>query len=432
MVRPRLPGNRKIRPMFVSFFPNPRPFFWSAALWGLAAVLFWFFVAKDAGHIIGLENPAPDAPPIIGISKFVSKPFLWFYVYYAALVCIFSAVWWKLSPTPWFAWSVLGSALIIFVTYFQVEVSVAINDWYGPFYDLIQASTSKSRPTPITEYISQLLVFLEIALVAVTVSVLTRFFVNHFNFRWRTAMNSYFMSHWTKLRKVEGASQRVQDDTMQFSGTLENLGVSALDSIMTLIAFLPVLHRLESSVSDVPILGAIPYPLVTVAILWSVFGTGLLSLIGIKLPGLTFSNQRVEAALRKELVYGEDDAARAQPHTISELFSLVRKNYFKIYFHYVYFNIGRIFYLQIDNIFPILVLLPTLVAQKITLGPMNQIQNSFDQVRGSFQFLINSWPTIISLVSIYKRLRAFEATIHSPDDADTLVKADDAYGVKFT
>jgi peptide/bleomycin uptake transporter len=38
-------------------------------------------------------------------------------------------------------------------------------------------------------------------------------------------------------------------------------------------------------------------------------GTGLLA-VGIKLPGLEFKNQRVEAAYRKELVYGEDDEPR--------------------------------------------------------------------------------------------------------------------------
>ncbi len=76
---------------------------------------------------------------------------------------------------------------------------------------------------------------------------------------------------------------------------------------MTLIAFLPVLLRLSAGITEVPFLGAIPYPLVTAALLWSVFGTGFLALVGIKLPGLQFRNQRVEAAYRKELVYGEDD-----------------------------------------------------------------------------------------------------------------------------
>jgi peptide/bleomycin uptake transporter len=42
---------------------------------------------------------------------------------------------------------------------------------------------------------------------------------------------------------------------------------------------------------------------------------------------------------------------------------------------------------------------------------MNQITNVFSQVQGSFQYLVNSWTTIIELLSIYKRLRAFEAVI---------------------
>ena len=250
-----------------------------------------------------------------------------------------------------------------------------------------------------------------IAVVAVVVGTLTRFFVSHYNFRWRTAMNGYFASHWQTIRDVEGASQRVQDDTMRFATTMEGLGTSFLDAFMTLIAFLPVLHALEHYVHELPIIGVVPYPLVTAAILWALFGTGFLSIIGIKLPGLEFKNQRVEAAYRKELVFGEDNPARAEPETLAEFFRNVRINYFTLYFHYLYFNLGRILYLQTDNIFPIIVLIPTLVAQKITLGPMQQVQNSFDQVRSSFQFLINSWPTIISLISIFKRLRALEAVI---------------------
>ncbi len=397
--------------MFRSFFPNPRYFFGSAALWGLIAVLFWFFVAKGAGGIIGLANPPAEVAPIIGIQGFWSAAFIWFYLYFAFVVLAFGLVWRTVSPHPWFNWSVWGSALIVFVTYFQVQVSVAINAWYGPFYDLIQASVAKSRPTPASEFINSLLVFMGIAVVAVVVGTLTRFFVSHYNFRWRTAMNEYYASHWQTIRTVEGASQRVQDDTMRFSSTMEGLGTSFLDAFMTLIAFLPVLHGLEHYVEELPIIGVVPYPLVTAAILWSLFGTGFLASIGIRLPGLEFKNQRVEAAYRKELVYGEDDPTRAQPETLAEFFRNVRLNYFTLYFHYLYFNLGRILYLQIDNIFPIIVLIPTLVAQKITLGPMQQVQNSFDQVRSSFQFLINSWPTIISLISIFKRLRALEAVI---------------------
>ena len=112
---------------------------------------------------------------------------------------------------------------------------------------------------------------------------------------------------------------------------------------------------------------------------------------------------------------GEDNANRATPPTLGELFSAVRRNYFNLYFNYMYFNIGRILYLQTDNIFPYIILAPTIVAGKITLGAMNQILNAFGQVRDSFQYLVKSWTTIVDLLSVYKRLRAFEATLHGEE-----------------
>ncbi len=108
---------------------------------------------------------------------------------------------------------------------------------------------------------------------------------------------------------------------------------------------------------------------------------------------------------------GEDDTARADPPTLSMLFTDIRRNYFRLYLNFMYFNIGRIVYLQIDNIFAYILLGPTIVAGKITLGALQQIQNSFSQVAGSFQYLVNSWGTIVELISIYQRLRGFEAKI---------------------
>lgn len=397
--------------MFVSFFPNPKPFFLSAVLWTILAVALWYGFASDAGPWFGLPRPPMGEEPVVGISVFWTPDFLWFYVYYGVMVGLFAAFWMIYSPHPWARWSILGSALIIFVVYFQVQVSVAINAWYGSFYDLIQAALGKTRVVTVEEFYAGVATFLSIALVAITIAVLNLFFVSHYIFRWRTAMNDYYMSHWSKLRKIEGASQRVQEDTMRFSTTTESLGVRLIDAVMTLIAFLPVLLALSKNVTQLPIIGEVPYALVFAALIWSALGTGLLALIGIKLPGLEFKNQRVEAAYRKELVYGEDDANRARPPEIRELFGHVRRNYFRLYFHYMYFNVARFGYLQTDNIFALVILGPTIVAGAITLGVMNQIVNAFDQVRSSFQYLINSWTTIVELMSIYKRLRAFEAAI---------------------
>jgi len=399
--------------VFQSFFPKPKLFFSSVVIWSAISIAVWYLFAQDLGAQFGMPPVPVDAQPKIGVSTFWSPAFLWFYLYFLLIVAIFTAFWFVVSPHRWQMWSILGSAVILFTTYFQVQVSVAINNWYGPFWDLVQAAVSKSRPVTASEFYGQIAIFLEIALVAVAVAVMTRFFVSHYIFRWRTAMNEYYMANWSKLRFIEGASQRVQEDTMRFSSTVEGLGVSLIDSIMTLIAFTPVLIRLSANVTELPIVGAIPYPLLVAAIVWSIFGTVFLALVGMKLPGLEFKNQRVEAAYRKELVYGEDYADRAKPMTVQQLFDDVRRNYFRLYFHYLYFNIARIFYLQINNIFSILILAPSIIAGKISLGALNQISGAFGQVTSSFQYLVSSWPTIVELLSIYKRLRAFEAAIEN-------------------
>ncbi len=421
--------------MFVSFFPSPRTFFWSAAIWAAICMSLWYMGGAQFGDTLGLAATTEDGRPPIGVSRFWSGPFLWFYIYYAAAVAVFATYWRIRAPHPWWRWSILGSALILFTTYFQVQVSVAINDWYGPFYNLVQTALAQTEPVTQGEFYAGIATFLSIALIAVVVGVLSLFFVSHYVFRWRNAMNDYYMSFWPKLRKIEGAAQRVQEDTMRFSTITERLGVNLIDAIMTLIAFLPVLVRLSADITELPLIGEVPQPLVLAAILWSAVGTAFLALVGIKLPGLEFRNQRVEAAYRKELVYGEDHADRADPLTTKELFDNVRRNYFRLYFHYMYFNVARIFYLQVDNVFGFLILAPSIVAGKITLGLMNQILNALSQVRTSFQYLVTSWTTVVELMSIYKRLRAFEAAIHGEDlpqiDLDYMASRDhDGEGVQ--
>ncbi len=397
--------------MFVSFFPRPRPFFISVLVWIVLTVGFWYLGARGWGALIGLPPAPPNQAPIVGVSMFWSRPFLWFDIYYWASIGLFAGFWQVVAPHPWARWSIWGSALIVFATYLLVEVSVAINTWLGAFYDLVQIALGHTRQVAPAEFYVQLFTFTSIVLVAVTAAVLIDFFTSHYVFRWRTAMNTYYTDHWPTLRTVEGASQRIQEDTMRFSATLEDLGGSLVNSVMTLIAFLPVLVTLSLHVTALPLIGRVPQPLVLAAIFWALFGTTFLALIGVRLPGLEFRNQRVEAAYRKELVYGEDDAARAQPPTLAELFSKVRHSYFRLYFNYLYFNIGRYLYLQTDNIFPYIILVPTLAAGAITFGLFQQILNAFEQVRSSFQYLVNSWTTIVDLMSVYKRLRGFEAMI---------------------
>ncbi len=311
----------------------------------------------------------------------------------------------------WFLWAYPGAALILFATWYRVQLDVRINEWFGDFYNLIQKALGQPNSITLDEYIGHQVTFGSIAGVYVTIAVFNDFFTKHYVFRWRTAMTEHYAAYWDTLRDVEGASQRVQEDTMRFARLMEDLGVSFVRSVMTLLAFLPILWVLSAKVTELPWIGPVNHMLVWVAIVFALSGTVLLALVGIKLPGLEFQNQRVEAAFRKELVYGEDDARRASPAAFGALFSDVRRNYFRLFFHYMYFDVARYSYLQFGVLVPYLALGPTLVTGAITLGTMQQIVRAFGRVENSFQYLVNSWTTIVELISVYKRLRAFHRRI---------------------
>jgi peptide/bleomycin uptake transporter len=401
--------------MFSSFFPSPRLFFPAAILWTALTMALWYGFARELGpqlslgNMLGLPYP-PDSASSTDILVEIARN-IWLYQYMIAAGAIFYGLVRWFAPHRWLAWSVGVSAIAIFLIWFRVQLDVMINNWFGAFYNMIQQALGKPGSVTQGEFFGLQATFGGIALVAITSAVLNNFITSHFIFRWRTAMNDLYVTNWHRLRHIEGASQRVQDDTQQFAETLETLGESLIDAVMTLIAFLPILWALSVHVKTIPVVGEVPQALVFVAIIWAAIGTAMLALAGIRLPGLEFRNQRVEAAYRKELVLGEDNTNRAEPPTLHGLFLNVRENYFRLYLNFLYFNIARYGYLQAGVLVPYLALAPSIVAGGITLGIMQQIVRAFGRVESSFQYLVRSWSTIVKLISIYKRLKAFEATM---------------------
>jgi peptide/bleomycin uptake transporter len=401
--------------MFSSFFPNPRLFFPAALLWTALTMALWYGVARDLGPQLSLGGLAGFAYPPAGADGAAvaveTARNIWLYQYMIATGALFVGLAGWLLSHRWFRWSVAVSALIVFLLWFQVQLDVMINTWFGSFYNMVQQALAKPGAITQEQFFGQLVTFGGIAMVYIMTAVLTAFITSHYVFRWRTAMNDFYVEHWERLRHIEGASQRIQEDTQKFSQTVEGLGASLVQALMTLIAFLPILWGLSSYVKELPLVGPVPQALVFVAVLWAAIGTAALALAGIRLPGLEFRNQRVEAAYRKELVIGEDNAARAQPMTLQELFRDVRANYFRLYANFLYFNVVRYAYLQTSVLIPYIALAPSIVAGGLTLGVMQQVIRAFGRVEDSFQYLVRSWTTIVSLISVYKRLRTFEATL---------------------
>ena len=327
----------------------------------------------------------------------------------------------------WALWAYGGGALLFISLWLQVQMTVAINEWYGGFYDLLQnaASFSENPQVGIDQFFAELISiqyfldgfegspsFVVIAFPYVLLAIFTGWFTRIYGLRWREAITFNYIPRWRDVEhEIEGASQRIQEDCNRFARIVESLGLQIVRAVMTLIAFVPVLYELSDKV-DVPILRDIEGSLVWGSLVISIGGLFISWLVGWKLPGLEYNNQKVEAAFRKDLVLGEDDKVNyADLGNLRGFFKDIRRNYQRLYFHYGYFDAWSTSYDQFMTIVPYLAMGPGLFTGALTPGVMVQVSNAFSRVHGGFSLFLNNWTTITELRSIWKRLHEFEVNL---------------------
>lgn len=317
------------------------------------------------------------------------------------------SLWQRKQGNPWAIWAWVGAALMGLIIDIQVQASVFLNEWYGKFYDMLQ----KPETGSVAKFWEYMLQFSYIAFPLIFIGMFSSYFASHYAFRWREAMTKNFIPRWRNTAEdVEGASQRVQEDCARFARLLESMGLGLFRALLTLIAFIPILWKLSSGIGIAWL--DFQGSLVVVAVAVSLGGMLISWFVGIKLPGLEYNNQKVEAAFRKQLVYGEDDRQQfAEVGTLLELFTGVRTNYFRLFNHYAYFNLWAGLYSQLMIIFPYVLMGPSVMTQAITLGVMTQVGNAFGKVNDAFSYLIHRWTDITELRSIHKRLAEFEKSI---------------------
>ena len=314
----------------------------------------------------------------------------------------------------WLLWAWGGLFILLSSLWAQVSLTVAINAWYGGFYDLMQNSATyfDRSQVGIDLFYNKLYDFCMLAMPYVIIATITNWFTRVYGLRWREAITFDYLPKWRNVTEdIEGASQRIQEDTHKFAEIIENLGLQIVRSIMTLIAFIPVLWELSAK-TDIPFFGMEGGSLVWYALVISIGGLIITWFVGVKLPGLEYNNQKVEAAFRKELVFGEDDKSNyAKPETILELFTGIKFNYQRLFNHYGYVDVWVNSYDQFMVIVPYLLVGPGLFTKLITLGVVVQVSNAFRKVHEGFGVFLYQFTSITELRSIWKRLREFESNL---------------------
>tara|TARA_X000001036_G_scaffold274029_1_gene254566 strand:- start:3761 stop:4912 length:1152 start_codon:yes stop_codon:yes gene_type:complete len=335
-----------------------------------------------------------------------------------------------------FAWF----GLVVFLGHqgFKAYLAAAINDWYGNFYDILQThveeasgdvefgglfsgdaasgeaavdakwSTDASFSEARAKVRDELVNFVWLVAPAVFVHPLAGLIRNWWVFRWRrTLMRSYLMRWNTQVPAIEGASQRVHEDTQRFAAGIHSCVSKVINSLLTLIVFCPILFGIDVGMMFIAIAAALG-------------GLGVSVLLGWPLVDLEVGNQRVEAQLRRRLVLLEATPLEVHktgtPYSaFTQIFHHLTLNYRSLYLAFAALNTWLSAFDQSAIILPYLIAAPRLFAadpaSRFSLGQLMKITNAFGKVFDAMNIVSDNWLEINEWRSVLRRLSEFERDV---------------------
>ena len=172
---------------------------------------------------------------------------------------MFSEFFWKSGfRTACVAWG--GLAVVLGYSIFLAWIKSLINDFYSDFYDLMQESGTVAAhdygsggggddesdvnggSSSLAEYRArvwaELLRFARIVTPLVFASPAAKWARSAWAFSWRAALMKRYLKAWDISKEpIEGASQRLHEDSQRFANALQGCLATLLDAIFTLGVF---------------------------------------------------------------------------------------------------------------------------------------------------------------------------------------------------
>jgi putative ATP-binding cassette transporter len=329
---------------------------------------------------------------------------------------------------PLGAWTVkegwVGRALlaaVITAECAQVCLTVWFNYWNAHFFDALQ-----NKDLPV--FWQQLIIFAVIGASFMLVSVYQLYLNQWLQIRWRRWMTHAYLDRWLtdgvhyrmrlKGDPADNPDQRIADDIAMFIDQTLSLGVGLLSAVTMLASFGVILWGISSQVPLV--IGdhefAVPGYLVWLAAAFALTATVGAHLIGRRLIGLKFDQQRLGADFRFGLVRLRENSEQvalmggeaAERGLLSSRFVNIVGNWHAIMRRQKTLTFFTAGYNQIAVILPYAILARPFFTGQIQLGSLMQTAGAFGQVQTSFSFFVNAYARIAEWKAVVDRLSGFE------------------------
>lgn len=315
--------------------------------------------------------------------------------------------------------AVIGLAMML------VWAELQFNSWNREFYN-----TFENRDG--AEFFRQLGMFGLLALMYIIIAVYRLYFQQMLLIEWRTWLTNRFLGEWLKDQahyrmqllagKTDNPDQRVAEDLRLFCDLTLSLSVGFLSAVATLVVFVGVLWQLSGPLELWGV--SIPGYLVWAALAYAVVGTWLTHVIGRRLIGLDFNQQRYEADFRYALVRVRENSEgialyrgeQVERQALLDRFGPVISNWWALMLKQKQLAWYTSFYGQLAIIFPYVVVAPRFFAGTITLGVIFQTASAFGQVQGALSWFIGAYTTFAQWKATVDRLIGFHESIERVKD----------------
>lgn len=335
---------------------------------------------------------------------------------------------WLLAKPYWTSeekWRALGLlALVISLSLGIVFMRVQLNSWYNDFYDALQRLDQVAFKAAIIR-------FTWLALLNIVIAVYALYFQQMLEVKWRLWLTEHYIARWLagqgyyRLQLTDQGTdnpdQRIAEDVAQFVASTLSISLGLLRSVVTLVSFIGILWTLSGAIMLAGVM--IPGYMVWAAIVYALIGTVLTILIGRKLVGLNFQQQRFEADFRFGLVRIRENAESialyrgetVEGERLSARLASVVGNFWSLMRMQKRLGWYTNFWGQLSVVFPLIVAAPRFFAKEITLGGLMQISSAFGQVYDSLSYVIDSFTNLANWKAIVDRLATFHEGLETAE-----------------
>ena len=333
-------------------------------------------------------------------------------------------IFWHLFRGYWNSehkWKARGLlAFVIGLNFFGVYLLVRLNSWYNEFYNALQQYQVDSFWPLVGEFTGVAMLYIVIAVYAIYLRQAVQI-------KWRTWLTDKYLSRWLKGQvyyrlqvqnsDTDNPDQRISEDINQFVNLSLQLLIGFLKQLTTLVAFGVGLWNLSGAFTlnlggqDIVIYGYMFW----FSFVYSGIGTVCAHLVGRKLIGLNFEQQRFEADFRFNMMrvrensesiafYGGENAENKGFH---ERFAKVISNFWQLMKQTKILNFYVNGYAQLAVIVPLILAAPQYFAGAIALGGLMQTVSAFGRVQDALSYFVESYDSIAQLAAVVKRLDTF-------------------------